>query len=1024
MPEMNPSHHHAVILGAGKPARGQLPSALWSVHGHGRVLNWLVSALGQSCGDVTFVGGYRFSEIVAQYPAVSAVINPNWANTGTVSSLLRAGLQPHRACLVSYADILYRDGLVRQLCNHPDECVIAVDSHWRERYDNRSAADIASAEVLTLQNGFLRSAYGSSTTERSARPDAEFVGLAKLGPRALAYVQSIATQPEIARWGLPQFFNDLVTQGLQIAVVDCEGDWAELNAPQDLARFVLGTKAQTLERLRPRVTRSRIGDQVAFTVGEWRRDAANVLRRVHEVFGKAKLVIRSSALSEDGFETSGAGRFVSVLNVDGQKVSTISHAVERVVASYGDNNPAHQILVQRMVEDVRLSGVVMTRTLSHGAPYWVINYDATSGTSDAVTSGRGDALQTLYIHRDSKLPVAGPPGIETLLDAVREIESLVGHDSLDIEFIVSADAVIHILQIRPIAVDHDHWRGSDELVREALASARNEFKRLQPPGPFIHGSRAPFSVMTDWNPAEMIGTRPRRLAFSLYADLITQDVWGLQRQQYGYRRVAPQPLMHSFAGHAYIDVRASFNSFVPADLDDGLALRLVEHYLAHLKTHPHLHDKVEFEIVFTCLSFNFDQRAQRLIAAGFSRAEVKQLRDALARLTLRAFDRVDSDHAAIDNLLQRQPAIAAVDQPPLRRALMLLDDCRIHGTLPFAHLARSGFVAMVVLNSAVDSGVISAAERAVYLQSISTVATEYRDDCDQLHWGGLSLQSFLARHGHLRPGTYDITMLSYAEDPARYIGSSTQGRARSIVSPLADVAEVWSLETRSRFTAALAQAGLTANFERVDRFMRQAIAGREFAKHSFTRSLSQALDLVARFGTEIGLTREELSHLSLADLRACDTGWLCNDPAAGLRARAEEGRLAHDVSLGVELPPLLLGEDDFTTFLYPDTEPNFIGHSAITADIVCVEKPPAKSGVLAGKIVLIRQADPGCDWLFVHDIGGLITAYGGANSHMAVRAAEFGLPAAIGVGEQRYNNLAMSTRLVLDCQQRTITSLH
>jgi phosphoenolpyruvate-protein kinase (PTS system EI component) len=34
-----------------------------------------------------------------------------------------------------------------------------------------------------------------------------------------------------------------------------------------------------------------------------------------------------------------------------------------------------------------------------------------------------------------------------------------------------------------------------------------------------------------------------------------------------------------------------------------------------------------------------------------------------------------------------------------------------------------------------------------------------------------------------------------------------------------------------------------------------------------------------------------------------------------------------------------------------------------------------------------------------------VTMYGGANSHMAIRAAEFGLPAAIGVGEKIYQSL-------------------
>ena len=69
--------------------------------------------------------------------------------------------------------------------------------------------------------------------------------------------------------------------------------------------------------------------------------------------------------------------------------------------------------------------------------------------------------------------------------------------------------------------------------------------------------------MPDWNPAEIIGTKPYSLSFDLYRYLITDEVWATQRAEYGYRDVRPHPLLVSFSGHPYVDVRASFNSFIP-----------------------------------------------------------------------------------------------------------------------------------------------------------------------------------------------------------------------------------------------------------------------------------------------------------------------------------------------------------------------------------------------------------------------------------------------------------------------------
>jgi phosphoenolpyruvate-protein kinase (PTS system EI component) len=79
---------------------------------------------------------------------------------------------------------------------------------------------------------------------------------------------------------------------------------------------------------------------------------------------------------------------------------------------------------------------------------------------------------------------------------------------------------------------------------------------------------------------------------------------------------------------------------------------------------------------------------------------------------------------------------------------------------------------------------------------------------------------------------------------------------------------------------------------------------------------------------------------------------------------------------------------------------------------------------LTGKIVLIENADPGFDWIFAQQIGGLITKYGGANSHMAIRCAEFGIPAAIGCGEQRFEMFTRAHQLLLDCAAGLINPLH
>ena len=127
------------------------------------------------------------------------------------------------------------------------------------------------------------------------------------------------------------------------------------------------------------------------------------------------------------------------------------------------------------------------------------------------------------------------------------------------------------------------------------------------------------------------------------------------------------------------------------------------------------------------------------------------------------------------------------------------------------------------------------------------------------------------------------------------------------------------------------------------------------------------------------------------------------------------------LSRNIELPPLIHDREQFYAFFYPQSEPNFITSLALTCDIYCLAPgTEASRAELAGRIVVISQADPGYDWVFGCDIAGIVTQYGGANSHMAIRAAEFNTPAAIGVGEVIYESLQRSSVVNLDCLNRKI----
>lgn len=1020
-----------VILGAGKPYAGTDPTAIQSISGNRRVLDWLIEAFNTALGapEIHFVGGYRLEDIVDAYPDIHFSRNEDWENSGPVASLFTAPIQADRPIFVCYADTVFESEAVSLLLDGSN--VVAVDRGWKGRFHDRGDDSLERAEKVILEDGKLVDADTDLPVEQA---DGEFIGLVHLSADAVEQAQSLWAARTIDNQDdIPALLRALNATGFDIDAVDINGSWAELESVDDLSQFVLDTKANTLRRLGSMVTESVVLEQFTFTVTEWNKHADDILVEIDSHFDHDRVIVRSSALSEDAWDESNAGRFESILDVPTDQPDALREAIERVIASYTVDNGEDQVLVQPMVTDVSHSGVVMTRTIDTGSPYYVINFDAHSTSTETVTDGVGEHLKTAIVRRDAF--DEGPEALDSLtnqdriqasheidlveiLRAVREIETLVGIDHLDIEFAVDQEGTVYLLQSRPMTVHPADESITDAAVFTTVSEAQWKFVQSQTPSPFLLGNRTVFGVMPDWNPAEIIGRRPRRLATSLYRYLIMNDTWATQRAQYGYRDVRPEPLMKCFAGQPYVDVRADFNSFIPASVPDQLAERLVEYYLSRLEAHPEYHDKVEFDIVLTCLTFDFETEIGPLLQAGFTRNELQPLRTGLREITHHAVDRIDDDVAEIDRLAARYDQLMQSELPPLETAVRLLEDCKRYGTLPFAHLARTAFVATALLRSLERKDVLSTEDVNAFLNSLSTVARQFEQDAYLCSNGDITWESFVDRYGHLRPGTYEITSSAYANDPAEYLQPIIETADQPEEHP--DPHDVWDESKKGEIEAELEGIGLPPDCGIFIEFLVQAIEGREHSKFVFSKNLSEALEAIAEFGELHGFSREELSHVSIEAFFDLTLDQPATDIESWLETQVRDGRQRHAISQAVELPPLLFDEADFVLFERPTREPNFVTTDTVTTEAIELDGKSIDPEDLGGRIVLIQQADPGYDWLFGHDIAGLITMYGGANSHMAVRAAEFGLPAAIGVGENLFEQLRRGDVIDLDCRTRTL----
>ncbi len=761
----------------------------------------------------------------------------------------------------------------------------------------------------------------------------------------------------------------------------------------------LGTKAETLASLYQQLTYAEVLPQVAFTVKKWRKNKQEIWNQiVHELqCAKKGIIVRSSALNEDTGETSLAGKFESISDVQTQQ--EFENAVKRVISSYDSEDENNQVLVQPMLKNVKICGVAFTLEPNTLGNYYVINYDEIGSTS-SVTSGTGAEIKLLYVFKDKETD-RFPSELSHLGKTLAELEKLFEMDHLDVEFAITEEKKLYIFQVRPLCLTGravEYQKQKLQLQRIEKKIVGNQSKK-----PFLCGEKSIYGVMPDWNPAEMIGIRPKPLAMSLYREIITDNVWAYQRDNYGYRNLRSFPLMLDFCGLPYIDIRVSFNSFIPADLDEAISEKLVNYYMERLIEEPSKHDKVEFDIVFSCYTLDLPQRIQVLREYGFTDIEIEKILNSLRNVTNNIINHKTglwrNDYEKIGILEKRFKEIMNSDMEQVDKVYWLLEDCKRYGTLPFAGLARAAFIAVQILQSLVTNEIISQEDYQYFMKDVNTVSSNMNAD-----FADLSKKNFLKKYGHLRPGTYDITSKRYDEAPELYFDwdkkqeSNTQEKGETFRM---------SLEQLHKLKSLLKDNGLNENILELMDFIKSVIEGREYGKFIFTKNLSQIIKLIGEIGEKHDLEKEECAFCNISVFKELYVS--TKDVKTELLADIHRGKEKYEMTKAITMPPLILKPSDVWSFYYPDTEPNYITLKTVKGELLVLESE-SEIRDIKDKIILIPSADPGYDWIFSHGIKGFITKYGGANSHMAIRAGELGIPAAIGVGTKqfdRYKNAAI-----------------
>jgi len=269
------------------------------------------------------------------------------------------------------------------------------------------------------------------------------------------------------------------------------------------------------------------------------------------------------------------------------------------------------------------------------------------------------------------------------------------------------------------------------------------------------------------------------------------------------------------------------------------------------------------------------------------------------------------------------------------------------------------------------------------------------------------LQSFLRRYGHRAVAEIDLGIPRWSDDPSHLLGvisnylrlnthdldpiaqfHAGQARAESMITILTE-----RMAERSQVRARMVGWAL--------RRVRQLVGLRESPKFLLIVALATMREHLKVIGRQLAANKlidqvDDVFFLDLGEVRQGLSGENVQ-PLVVVRREAYEQELKRR-----HIPRLLLSDG---------TEPEAIAGAAAGVDGALVGSPastgtvtgparvvldPVGAHLEPGEILVAPSTDPGWTPLFL-TAGGLVMEMGGSNSHGAVVAREYGIPAVVGV---------------------------
>ncbi len=495
--------------------------------------------------------------------------------------------------------------------------------------------------------------------------------------------------------------------------------------------------------------------------------------------------------------------------------------------------------------ELSLSGKLSTRDREMNLPYYVVSYDGGN--------------RTRFIARNVSREFLSD-GFLALIFAVREIENyLKDAYIIDIEFGVTMSGEVHIYDL-----EYEVQNETDELLNKTLDRDFLDTKAFAKCN-YLDTNHI-LSDMAYWGTAEVVGTNPRPLDYSLYRITLTDRGWSGGIATLGYQYVT-ENMTQRIGNKPYNSVNRTIAALTPSDLPEHIKYKLQNYYFSLLKSNRQIHENIENSILMTCYNFDTKDRLSRLRMYGFSEEEVKIISESLSRITVNCIKQYeDITEKDTEDLKNINELLDRISQKPLtaernvmklyRHVSEILNASRNYLIPQYSRQSRFASVARDLNLSLVRAGYLEEDNPYGLPGGEPTIEKQVGASIRAVTEGKMTWDYFVSRYGHLRKNNFDIRSKTY-----RDLGIEDLS-VRALESP----EKTYIPFGASVYEKAVEDFGLPVTAGEVCEFVKRAPKQKVELKYTFSRTLSALLDCFESIGSIMGIAKEDMSYLEVSDL--------------------------------------------------------------------------------------------------------------------------------------------------------------